>query len=97
VSPDFFRTLGVSLREGREIAPSDIASVQSVAVINETFGRKILRTDRPIGRRFKYGWSGAWIERPSMIRFYLVFHLGPQDSARAVRRDQSALLYFTTC
>lgn len=62
VSPDFFRTLGVALREGREIASSDVVSSQPVAVINETFARKILRSDHPIGRRFRYGWSGAWIE-----------------------------------
>lgn len=62
VSPDFFRTLGVALREGREIAPTDVAGGQPVAVINETFARKILRADHPIGRRFRYGWSAAWIE-----------------------------------
>jgi predicted permease len=62
VSPDFFRTLGVAVREGREIASSDVAGGQHVAVINETFARKILRSDHPIGRRFRYGWSGAWFE-----------------------------------
>ncbi len=62
VTPAFFRTLGAELRAGREIGQGDVAGGARVAVINETLARKILRTDRPIGRRIRYGWSGNWIE-----------------------------------
>ena len=62
VSPGFFTTLGIRLRAGREFQASDIADAPRVAVINETFARHILRTDSPIGRRFRYGMRGNWIE-----------------------------------
>ncbi len=61
VSSGFFHTLGVRLLQGRDVddRPGD---APAAAVVNEAFVRQLLRTDAPIGRRFRYGWSGAWIE-----------------------------------
>ncbi|MFI5177138.1 MAG: ADOP family duplicated permease [Vicinamibacterales bacterium] len=61
-SPGFFRTMGIRMRQGRDIDARDSMDTPAVAVINETFAREILRTPTPVGRRFRYGWSGAWIE-----------------------------------
>src|SRR2546426_12010822 len=36
VTPDYFRTMGTSLRRGRGFGPGDIAGSQRVAVVNET-------------------------------------------------------------
>jgi predicted permease len=62
VSPGFFTTLGIRLRAGREFQTSDAVDGPRVAVVNETFARRILRTDNPLGRRFRYGARGTWIE-----------------------------------
>jgi predicted permease len=62
VSPDFFRTMGARLVQGRAIETRDVAGAPPVAVINETFARLVLRTSHPIGRRFREGLTGAWIE-----------------------------------
>ncbi|HKF64941.1 MAG TPA: ABC transporter permease [Vicinamibacterales bacterium] len=62
VSPEFFRTLGIPLRRGRSIESTDTASTPRVAVVNETFVRRLLRTDDPIGRRFRFGPGGPLIQ-----------------------------------
>jgi predicted permease len=62
VSPGFFTTLRIRLRAGREFQTSDAVDAPRVAVVNETFARRILRTDNPLGRRFRYGTRGTWIE-----------------------------------
>lgn len=59
VSPGFLRTMGIRLLAGRDIAPTDDAEAPRVAVVNEALARQILRTDRPIGRRFRYGYEGG--------------------------------------
>jgi ABC-type antimicrobial peptide transport system permease subunit len=62
VSPAYFRTLGIRMVSGRDVGWSDTAAAQPVAVVNETFARTILRSSDPVGRRFRYGWSGTFIQ-----------------------------------
>jgi predicted permease len=62
VSPGFFDTLGIRVRAGRDFRTSDTVEAPRVAIVNETFARRILRTDNPLGRRFRYGTRGNWIE-----------------------------------
>jgi predicted permease len=49
VGPDFFRTLGVPVLQGREFAQSDTASSPHVAIINEEFARRFLPNVNPLG------------------------------------------------
>ncbi|MBS1802784.1 MAG: ABC transporter permease [Acidobacteria bacterium] len=49
VGPDFFRTMGVPILAGRDIAVSDTETTQRVAVVNETFVKKFLTQTNPIG------------------------------------------------
>jgi predicted permease len=63
VSSDFFRTLGTRIVEGRPILATDTATSSLVAVVNETFARKVFRSTAVLGRRFKdLGHGDAWIE-----------------------------------
>ena len=63
VSADYFETMGTRILQGRGIEASDTERAPMVAVINETFAERVLRTSAPIGRRFKDGGhSGNWIE-----------------------------------
>jgi putative ABC transport system permease protein len=50
VSPTYFRTLGVPILRGRDIAPTDVVGAPIVAVVNEAFVRRYLGTADPIGR-----------------------------------------------
>ena len=42
VTPDFFRTLGIAVREGRVFTAGDDGRAQPVAIVNETFARRYL-------------------------------------------------------
>jgi predicted permease len=55
VGPDYFRTMGMPLVSGRELAESDRAGRPKVAVVNETFVRRFIGTSPPLGRRFAWG------------------------------------------
>jgi predicted permease len=50
VTPGYFDTLGIGLRDGRAFNDSDTATSEGVAVINESFARQILHDPNPVGR-----------------------------------------------
>jgi putative ABC transport system permease protein len=51
VQPDYFRTMGVAVRRGREFTPADGRSSQPVAVVNETMARRQWPGEDPVGRQ----------------------------------------------
>jgi putative ABC transport system permease protein len=53
ISPNYFRTLGIALRAGREFTEQDNKEAPSVAIINETMARRFFDGEDPIGRRIK--------------------------------------------
>jgi predicted permease len=52
VSPDYFRTIGTKLLEGREFSDSDERNAPSVAIVDEAFVKKFLHGQNPIGVHF---------------------------------------------
>jgi putative ABC transport system permease protein len=55
VSPDYFRTLGINLRQGRPFSGDDKGDSQAVAIINETLARRFFANESPIGKTL---WMG---------------------------------------
>jgi len=55
VSPAYFRTLRVALRQGREFTEGDNAEAPLVAVVNETLARRFWPHDNPIGKHLLLG------------------------------------------
>jgi predicted permease len=53
VSPGFFETLRTPILAGRDFDEHDMAGTPPVAIVNETFARKILKIDNPLGRMFR--------------------------------------------
>jgi putative ABC transport system permease protein len=51
VSPSYFRTLGLRLREGRTLGDQDAKGAPAVAVINETMARLYFKGEEPLGKR----------------------------------------------
>jgi putative ABC transport system permease protein len=49
VSPGFFRTLQTPLIAGRDFDEHDVAGSPLVAIVNETFARKIVKSGNPVG------------------------------------------------
>jgi predicted permease len=62
VSPGFFPALGIRLIAGREFDWRDNRRSPEVAIVNAAFARIILRADDAIGRRFRYGPNGPFVE-----------------------------------
>jgi predicted permease len=51
VGPDFFHVLGVPVVQGREITDADTETSQRVAVVNETFVKRLLPSTNPLGHQ----------------------------------------------
>lgn len=57
VGPDYFHTMSIPLMDGREFTPSDNATAQPVAIVNQTFARRYFPRGA-VGRRVQI--EGAW-------------------------------------
>ncbi|HYG80634.1 MAG TPA: ABC transporter permease [Pyrinomonadaceae bacterium] len=55
VSPDYFRAMGIELRQGRAFNAEDDERAMPVAVVNETMARQFWPGESPVGKRFKAG------------------------------------------
>jgi putative ABC transport system permease protein len=55
ISHDYFRTMGIEMRAGREFTAQDGAEAPPVVIINETMARRFFPNENPIGRRFMWG------------------------------------------
>ena len=56
ISPDYFRTFGITVRGGRSFGAEDQGNSQPVAIINETLARRFFPSENPIGKTI---WMGA--------------------------------------
>ena len=54
VTPGFFATLQIPLRQGRLLTDADTAPAQRVVVVNEAFVRRFFPAEDPIGRRVTF-------------------------------------------
>ncbi|MGO4881031.1 MAG: ABC transporter permease [Bryobacteraceae bacterium] len=59
VGPGYFRALGTPIIRGREITERDLASPDTVVVVNEAFARRFFGTANPLGRHMMYGASNT--------------------------------------
>jgi len=53
VSPDYFRTMGMRLVEGRDFTASDDRKATNVVIVNEAFARRFWPDQSPIGRSLR--------------------------------------------
>jgi predicted permease len=57
VDMNYFRTMDVPLKSGRNFMPTDTPKTQPVAVIDETLARQYWRDENPIGQQVKFGFG----------------------------------------
>jgi predicted permease len=81
IGPGYFSAMGIPLVQGREFGPSDTATSQKVAIINEAMARRYFENRNPIGARFAFG-SGDKV-RPDIEIVGVV-----KDSKHAGVRDK---------
>jgi predicted permease len=53
ISDEFFRTMGAPLLAGRDFNERDTSTSPKVAIVNESFARKMLAAGNPIGQTFR--------------------------------------------
>ena len=61
VSPGYFETIGIPLREGRYIDNRDDENGQKVMLVNETMAAKYWPQESAVGKRVKFDEDGPWI------------------------------------
>jgi len=62
VGPDYFRTLGISLRRGRSFNAHDTQSGARVLIVNEELARLYWPGQDPLGKQLRRGGDGApWL------------------------------------
>lgn len=55
ITPDYFRTMGITLRAGRGIEPTDRRGTVPVGVVSEALAQRAWPGQDPIGRRYRAG------------------------------------------
>jgi predicted permease len=60
VTPDFFRAMGIPLRQGRAFTDADRADGAQVAIVSETAARRFWANRQVVGGQIRYPWPG-WL------------------------------------
>jgi predicted permease len=84
VGPDYLHVLGIPLLEGRDIEDKDTQTSQRVAVVNETFVKKLLPNTNPIGHRL-----GNPKDHP-----YTIVGVAKDSKYRSVDEKPRAMAYY---
>jgi predicted permease len=87
VGPDYFTTLGTPLLQGRDLRDSDAASAPKVAVVNETFAKRYLANQDPIGHLVGMSTRG---DAPQ----YTIVGVAADSKYTGVREGATAMAYF---
>jgi len=99
VSTDYFKTLGIPLKEGRLLAETDRGKAPYVAVINEAARRQYWPNEDPLGKRVTGDGGAHWViivgvvgdvrefglDHPPTPEFYASQGQNPQPSTLIVR------------
>lgn len=75
VSPGYFQTMRIPLRQGRLLSTADDGQ-HRVAIINEALARRYLPGSNPVGRRIRFSGNNEWIEIVGVVADVKHFGLG---------------------
>jgi putative ABC transport system permease protein len=62
VSPNYFKTIGIPLVQGRDFTAADTATAPGVVIINEEFARRYFPGANPMGKRVRTDSEGPYLE-----------------------------------
>jgi putative ABC transport system permease protein len=77
--PQFFRTLGIPLLNGRDFTARDDLQAPPVIIINEALARAVFANENPIGKRLRPGVSNGYPESPWRTVIAVVRNVQGQD------------------
>jgi len=80
VQPEYFRTMGIPVIQGREFSKLDSAAAPRVAIVNEAFARKIFPGQDPLGKTFQTERDGPKTQIVGLTRTgkYMFLYESPQ-------------------
>ena len=67
ITPGYLQAMHTRLMAGRDLDQNDKQDTPLVALVNQTFVRKLLAGQDPIGKRFRHGPSGKWIQIAGVV------------------------------
>lgn len=67
VAPGYFQTAGTRLLAGREFTPRDNPKSPLVAIVNQTFARRVAGSADAVGRRFRRGPGGPLFQIVAIV------------------------------
>ena len=79
-SPDYFRALGIRIKEGRSFTASDGADAPKVAIVDERLASLAWPGTSPIGRRLREGEGDQWSTVVGVVGH--VHHTGLDDESQ---------------
>lgn len=62
ITPDYFATLEIPFRAGRDFTDGDTPESPMVAIVNEAFVRTVLAGQPALGQRVRWNERGPWME-----------------------------------
>jgi predicted permease len=91
VGPDFFHTMGIPLIAGRDVSNADQLGAQPVAIVNETFVKRLLANTNPLGHVITSS-GGTWtIVGEARDSKYTAVNETPMPMAYYPARQKSSL------
>jgi predicted permease len=91
ITPDFFATLGIPLRQGRLLADADRAGAERVAVVNEEMARHYWPAGDALGRCIKIG--GDTMPCTTVVGVVPTIRLG-YDPEKSIVSERPAKAYY---
>jgi predicted permease len=64
VGPDYFRTMGITIRDGRAFSEADTPGGQPVVIVSETLARKYWPSGNVLGKKLKVGEDANDTKQP---------------------------------
>jgi len=86
VSPDYFRTLRIHFREGRDFRATDRAESPPVVIINQAFAHHFLGTVEPLGRRI-------WLSGPTGYRLTEIVGVAEDSHYNTIEGSSPAQIF----
>src|SRR6185503_6513721 len=68
ISPNYFRTMGIPILQGRDFTTQDRDNSPPVVLINETAARQYWPGQNPIGKQVRFGKKGPYNEVIGLVR-----------------------------
>ncbi len=85
ITPGYLKAMGTRLIAGRDFDTRDTKDSPHVALVNDAFARQLLPGEDPVGKRFRHGKTGNWIQIAGVVEDGKYRSLGETPSPTVFR------------